>query len=231
MKKEKTVIAALVSSVMLLHVPAVKAGGGMVGAATEWTQLANNAELLGIYMEQVTAVQTALQQYQNMVQHTVGLTQQMWPSALVQISDLIDTISAVDSAANASVSAIQQFAQQYNNIQTLTHAQAIQRWRTGLQNQVAQSLNASGLNAARMRDSQSALAQIQAASQTAQGRMQVLQAGNQISGLLVNEIQGLHTTIIAAEQVQSNYVATKVRQDEEADRAFQEFMRDTGRRF
>ena len=232
MKKMKTLVAVLATSVMMLHVPVAKAGGGaMAGMASEWTQLANNVELIALYGEQVAAVQQAIQQYQNMVLHTQGLSQQMWPSVLVQMGDLIDTISAVDSAANASANAIQDFAQQYRHIESLTSAQAIQRWRTGLQNQIAQSLRTSGVNAARMRDSQSALAQIQAASQTAQGRMQVMQAGNQIAGLLVNEIQSLHTTVVAAEQVQSNYIATKVRQEEEADRAFREFMRDTGRRF
>ena len=84
----------------------------MTGMASEWTQLANNVELIALYGEQVAAVQQAIQQYQNMVLHTQGLSQQMWPSVLVQMGDLIDTISAVDSAANASANAIQDFAQQ-----------------------------------------------------------------------------------------------------------------------
>lgn len=224
------IFAILMAAMLAIHTPA-KAGGGMTGGATEWTQLANNVELIGIYSEQVAAVQQQIQQYQNMVQNTLGLSQQMWPSALVQISDLVDTIRSVDGAANASANALQDFARQYQHIESMTAAQAIQRWRTGVQQQIAQSLRTSGIAADSMRDNQAVLAQIQAASQTAQGRMQVLQAGNQISGLMVNEIQSLHMTTIAAQQAQSNYLATQVREREESDAAFREFFRDTGRRF
>jgi len=216
---------------MAFTAPAKAGGGAAGGGATEWTQLANNAELIGIYVEQIEGVRQKVLQYQNMVQNTRGLSQQMWPSALVQISDLIDTISAVDSAANSSAHALQDFARQYHHTESMTNAQAIQRWRTGVQNQIAQSLRTAGINANQIRDNQSALAQIQAASQSAQGRMQVMQAGNQISGLMVNEIQSLHMTTIAAQQAQQNFLATEVREREEADEAFNEFLRDTGRRF
>lgn len=223
-------VAYLAVAVMALSGPA-KAGGGATGGATEWTQLANNVELIGVYTEQVAAVQLKIQQYANMVQNIQSLPQQMWPSAMVHIGDLVDTIAAVDSAANATASALEDFARLYHHVDSLSSAQTIQRWRTGVQNQIAQSLRTSGLNAARMRDNQAALAQIQAASQSAQGRMQVLQAGNQISGLMVNEIQALHMTTIAAQQAKSNFLATEVREREEADAAFREFFRDTGRRF
>lgn len=226
----KKLMAFLAVTMIVLSGPA-RAGGGVMGGATEWTQLANNAELIGIYGEQVAAVQQQIQQTANMIQNTLGLSQQMWPSALVQISDLIDTIAAVDSAANASANALQDFARQYRHIESLTSAQAIQRWRTGVQNQIAQTLRTAGINAAQIRDNQSALAAIQAASQSAQGRMQVLQAGNQIAGLMVNEIQALHMTTIAAQQAQQNFYATEVREREQADEAFREFFRDSGRRF
>jgi len=223
-------IFAILMAAALIHAPA-KAGGGAAGGATEWTQLANNVELIGIYAEQVAGVQQKIQQYQNMVQNTLGLSQQMWPSALVQISDLIDTVRAVDGAANASANALEDFARQYQHIESMTSAQAIERWRTGIKNQIAQSLRTSGIAADSMRDNQTILAQIQAASQTAQGRMQVMQAGNQISGLMVNEIQSLHMTTMAAHQAKANYLATNVRQKEQDEEAFRAFFRDSGRRF
>jgi len=226
----KVFLACVAAATIAFTAPA-KAGGAAGGGSTEWTQLANNAELIGIYVEQIEGVRQKVLQYQNMVQNTAGLSQQMWPSALVQISDLVDTISAVDSAANSSAQALQDFARQYHHTESMTSAQAIQRWRTGVQNQIAQSLRTAGINANQIRDNQSALAQIQAASQSAQGRMQVMQAGNQISGLMVNEIQSLHMTTIAAQQAKQNYLATNVREREEADEAFREFFRDTGRRF
>jgi len=219
-----TAVAAAAAAA-LIFAPHPARAGGAAGMATEITQLANNSELIAIYAENVA-------QFQNMLQNTLSLTTQNWPSLFVQISDFINTIEAIDSAANASANALTKFAQQYEDITSMTFAQAIQKWRTGVKNQIAESLRQAGLNASKMRDSQQALAAIQAASQSAQGRMQVLQAANQISGLMVNEIQNLHSTIIAAEQARQNAEATKIRQQEEIEKLNKNFIKkDSGFRF
>jgi P-type conjugative transfer protein TrbJ len=225
MKAHKTVCAITALAAALSFATSPAQAGGAAGMATEITQLANNAELIAIYAENVA-------QFQNMLQNTLSLTTQNWPSLFVQISDFVNTIEAIDSAANASANALTKFAQQYEDITSMTFAQAIQKWRTGVKNQIAESLRQAGLNASKMRDSQQALAAIQAASQSAQGRMQVLQAANQISGLMVNEIQNLHSTIIAAEQARQNAEATKIRQQEEIEELNKKFMKeDSGFRF
>jgi P-type conjugative transfer protein TrbJ len=110
-------------------------------------------------------------------------------------------------------------------------ASEVQRWRSGFRNQTAEALRQMGLNAARFGNTQQALGQIQAMSQTAVGRMQVLQAANQIAGMTVNEIQSLHGTIMAAEQAQINFKATEVQEREAQEQIQRNFMRDSGRRF
>lgn len=211
--------------------PAKAGGGGGFAGATEFTQLANNVELLAIYVEQVTAVQTMLQQYQNMLRHTQGISAQAWPSIQVQIEHLVSSIGAVDGAANASAGALAQFAAHYRFDPSSNMASEVQRWRSGFRNQTAEALRQMGLNAARFGNTQQALGQIQAMSQTAVGRMQVLQAANQIAGLTVNEIQSLHGTIMAAEQAQLNHLATEVQEREAQEQIQRNFMRDSGRRF
>jgi len=225
----KTAIA--IASCLILAASTAHARGPAVGVATEWTQLANNGQLLSIYAENVAQMQQMLQQYANMVQHTQGLSQQMWPSISVQIGDLVNTIAAVEGAANASMGAIAQFDQHYRFDDALSSREQIQNWRTGFRNQTAAALQAMGANAARFQSTQSALEQVQAMSQSAVGRMQVLQAANQIAGMTVNEIQSLHGTIVAAEQARLNYKATEVREREERERAQRDFMQDPGRRF
>jgi P-type conjugative transfer protein TrbJ len=204
--------------------------GGAAGMATEMTQLANNAELVAIYAENVAQLQQMIQQYTNMLQNTLSLPQQMWSSVLVPISDLIDTIASVDSAANASATALTQFANQYQYNGALGYANEINRWRSGVKNQIAHSLRAAGLNADKIKDRASAMQELMALSQSAQGRMQVLQAGNQIAGLMVNELQSLHTTMIAAEQSRQNYLATEIREKEEQEEAVKRFFTAPGRR-
>jgi len=225
-----TIIAAALSSSLLLSSPA-HAGGGLAGMATEFTQIANNVELVGIYAENVAQLQQLIQQYQNMIQNTLNLPQQLWPPILVQIQDLINTIGAIDSAANATQNALAQFASHYNFNPSAQAAMEVNRWRTGVKNQIAATLRQMGLNANRMKDTQSALAEVMALSQSAQGRMQVLQAGNQIASMMVNEVQNLHSTIMMAEQAQSNYYATKLREKEVEEEAVRKFFTEQSVRF
>lgn len=229
MKKTAITVAIAAALAVTLHVPAH--AGGAAGMATEITQLANNAELIAIYAENVAQVQQMIQQYQNMIQNTLSLPQQWWPSIMVQIHDLVGAIEAVEGAANASINAIANFTSHYNNSGLGVYSDDIKKWRTGVRNQIAEALRQAGLNANAMRSTHQALQQIQTASQSAQGRMQVLQAANQISGLMVNEITSLHQTIIAAEQARLNYMQTEVEEKKAQERAMREFFRDSGRRY
>lgn len=230
MKARITTIAAAVAAALALATAPVRAGGA-AGMATEVTQLANNAELVAIYAENVAQVQQMIQQYQNMLQNTLNLPQQMWPSIFVQIEDLVEAVGAVEGAANASVNALSSFASHYTNSGVGEYIADIKRWRQGVRNQIGEALRQAGLNINNMRSTHQALQQIQAASQSAQGRMQVLQAANQISGLMVNEITSLHQTIVAAEQARLNYMQTEIEEKKRQEDAVQEFFRSGNRRY
>jgi P-type conjugative transfer protein TrbJ len=79
---------------------------------------------------------------------------------------------------------------------------------------------------------QQALQQIQNASQSATGRMQVMQAGNQISGMLVNQLQGLQQTIMTNGQVEMNAIGAKNAQDLQKNQINQSFLNgSTGKGF
>ena len=230
MKARTTTIAACLAAALTLATAPVRAGGA-AGMATEVTQLANNAELVAIYAENVAQVQQMIQQYQNMLQNTLNLPQQMWPSIFVQIEDLVEAVGAVEGAANASVNALSSFASHYTNSGVGEYIADIKRWRQGVRNQIGEALRQAGLNINNMRSTHQALQEIQAKSQSAQGRMQVLQAANQIAGLMVNEITSLHQTIVAAEQARLNYMQTEIEEKKRQEDAVQKFFRSGNRRY
>jgi conjugal transfer/entry exclusion protein len=55
--------------------------------------------------------------------------------------------------------------------------------------------------------------------------MQVMQAGNQISGLMVNQLMDLQATIMSAEQVRLNHVAVQENRLEQDRLRQQKFIR------
>lgn len=205
-------------------------GGGFSGGALEVTQLANNAELVSIYSAEIEQIAQQLQMIQNMVQNTNQIPVQLWSSIEGYLIDLVNAIAGVRGVANASENAMALIEQQFGNGDLMNmHEERVREWNRGVNNQIGVALRNMGLNASQFQTRQQALAQIQAASKTATGRMQVLQAGNQIAGMMVNEIQALHSTIISAEQARLAAVAVEQNRKYQERKALEYFLRTPAR--
>lgn len=226
MSTKKTVIASFAALLFLASAPGRAGGGGGFAGALESTQLMNNAELVSIYASEVEQLAQQLQMYLNMVQNTVNLPIQMWSGIEGQLTSLVNAVASVNGVVNATENAMTAIEQQFGNGNLLdNYEQKLRSWQTGLNNQIGSALSNMGLNANQFQTRQQALAAIQAASQTATGRMQVLQAGNQIAGLMVNELQSLHGTIISAEQARLAALAVQENREAQEREAFSRFMK------
>lgn len=199
---------------------------GVVAGATEFTQIANNIELVSIYSAEIEQVARQLQMVQNMVQNTNQLPIQMWSSVESQLVSLVNAITSVNGVVNATEDALAMTEQQFGKGDLLNNYEnRLRLWNQGVNNQIGTALQNMGMNAGQFRTRQQALSQIQSASQSATGRMQVLQAGNQIAGLMVNEMQSLHGTIISAEQARLNAIAVESNRKYQERQALDKFMR------
>lgn len=217
----RTVAAVLAAVTISAHA----GGGGFTGGALEVTQLANNAELVSVYASEIQQIAQQLQMIENMIRNTNQIPIQMWSSIESNLVSLVDAITSVDGVVNASEDAIAIMQQQYGNMGILTnYSNRLHGWRQGLNGQIGVALRNMGLNASQFQTRQQALAQIQAASQSATGRMQVLQAGNQIAGLMVNELQSLHGTMISAEQARLNAIAIEENRKNQERQALRKFL-------
>lgn len=200
--------------------------GGVVAGATEFTQIMNNIELVSIYSAEIEQVARQLQMVQNMVQNTNQLPIQMWSSVESQLVSLVNAITSVNGVVNATEDALAMTQQQFGNGGILSnHENRLRSWNQGVNNQIGTALQNMGMNAGQFQTRQQALSQIQSASQSATGRMQVLQAGNQIAGLMVNEMQSLHGTIISAEQARLNAIAVEANRQHQERQALDKFLR------
>lgn len=216
-------IAALVA-VLSVVPPSVQASGAVAGA-TEFTQIANNIELVSIYSSEIEQLAQQLQMYTNMVQNTNQLPIQMWSSIENQLAGLVNAITSVNGVVNATENALAVTEQQFGNGDLLNgYENRLRSWNQGVNNQIGTALQNMGMNAGQFQTRQQALSQIQSASQSATGRMQVLQAGNQIAGLMVNEMQSLHGTIISAEQARLNAIAVEANRENQKRQALRKFL-------
>ena len=183
MKPKKLLSSAAVAAAFALaSIPSAHAGGGGFVGAMEATQWLNNAELVNVYSSNLEQLQQQIQMYQNMYQNTLGIPIQAWSSIAARLTSLVSTIQNTQGIVNATVNSITDMQTTYGNGNLLSNQQQnLVNWNKGLNNQIGAALQQLGLNANNFSTTQSALQQIQLASQTAAGRLQAIQAGNQIA--------------------------------------------------
>lgn len=204
------------------------AGGGMTGGSTEWTQLANNVELgsimgqeasqsvtqANILAQEIVAVQTQLSQLAELYKHGVPIS--AWPTvqnSLTQLADITGRAQGVSYTTGNSLASIESH---YGNGTAISgYGQRLTDWNTTTRSQVSSALDQFGVNHNAANSRSQALATIQNSSRTATSRLAALQAGNEISGMMVHQIQDLQGTIHAAETVKMNEIARQNAKEEQ----------------
>ncbi|MGO9443745.1 MAG: P-type conjugative transfer protein TrbJ [Thiobacillaceae bacterium] len=210
------ILAALLASYPIA--PAFAGGGGFNPlGATLPEQIVQEGTLINQLTQTITQTSQQLQMLMNQIKNLQSLPTQLWPNIGSQLSQLINIAGQAQGLTYASMNTASQVQMQYGNTSTLlpNYTQKLQQWTTNLNSQVATILQQYGLEANNFGSEQSALQAVQTASQSAVGRMQVLQAGNQISGMMVNELQLLRGDILSGNQVMMNALANKANQEQQ----------------
>jgi P-type conjugative transfer protein TrbJ len=209
MKTKKYVLAVLFAATVMG--PAYASGAGAIAGATLPEQIVQELTLVEQYAKQAEQLLQQIQMVKNQLLNLQNLPDQMWSSVaglLQQEVQLVGNAKGLSYAAQNTVAAVQQ---QFGNPSAplANYSNQLQSWTSNLDQQIASTLQQYQLNSQNFQTTQAALSAIQAASQSATGRMQVLQAGNQIAGLMVNQLQSLQSDIQAGNQVMLNALAAE----------------------
>ena len=208
--------AILLLSLVVFSPVIVAGGGGMssFAGATLPEQLIQEATAVNQLTEAMTQSAQQIQMVMNQVKNLQGLPLQMWPNISSLISNLVAIAGKAQGLTYASMNTSAQVNAQYGNtnVPLQNYRQNLQQWTANLNSQTATILQQYGLEANNFTNEQTALQAVQDAGQSAVGRMQVLQAGNQISGMMVNQLQLLRGDILSGNQVMMNAVANHANQ-------------------
>lgn len=193
---------------LLLAISTARAGGGMIGGATEITQLLNHAELVSSVAQQAQMVEqnvqaqiTRLQQYVTMVQNLKQVPTSMIDQTIgpyrAQISNfqsLSAAITQLQQAANATSGLFGRSLSEMNTtgmspVQWLSAYTSLASTRGGIyQQQLTQDMQNLDALATRAQN----LQQIQSQIPNVAGTVQGLQMLNQQSSVLAGEMVDLH---------------------------------------
>lgn len=201
---KKTIIAAIIASTIAIQAPVASAADATLGY-----QIVQQGTLIEQYSTQARQLQQQIAMLQDAYRNSTGLPIQAWGSAQNYINELTGILSQAEGLSYGSTDVLQQVQQTYGDGSLLPdYPQRIEQWNKNIMSQVSSVLRVYNAQVNTSLDTQNKLNTIMNASQTAQGRMQVLQASNQIASIAVNELQNLQTIVMAGNQAQLNYMAT-----------------------
>jgi len=220
---------AVVLSVLLFISAPANAGGAVtavVGGATLPEQLVQSFTLADQLVKQATMVQQQLQLLQNQARNLQNLPTSFWPNVSSQLTQLIQINRQARGLSYGMTDVTATMREQYGERgQTLTGVeQRYKDWNDNSNSQLASTLQSYGYQADNFASEQDALAQVQAASQSATGRMQALQAGNQIAAMQVNQTQLLRSAVMQGNQAMLNVAGNQANKEQQDRNVVNEWM-------
>lgn len=213
MMTRRSNLLAAVALAAALAVPSVAlAGGGGLGIlnATLPEQILQEVTAMEQLGKQAEEVSNQLRQIDYMARNLQSLPQNMWSQTYGDLNQLTNIVSQANGLSYAMQNVDSEFQSKYPSYSpSENYDQQFQQWNQTTSNSIAGALQAQGLNAQNFATQQAALQQIEAASQSATGRMQVLQAGNQIASMEVTQLQQLQQIQSADSDAQLAWIKQK----------------------
>jgi type IV secretion system protein TrbJ len=179
-----------------------------VNCATMWTQLLQYAKEAQAMATQLQQYQTQLQQYANMVTNTAALPQEVWgtvQSDIMQVQALSNAASLLSGNSGSMVSRLQSASAYANQASSLGNvAGQFSTWQQTIGNNLSTMGRTLGLQQSQQQNQAAIIQILQRHSQSAQGQMQAIQAGNELAGANAAQLVQIQATLTATAQMQAS---------------------------
>lgn len=189
--------------------------------STFYQQMFEYAEAVNTALNTAQQLSTQIQQYQNMITHGVGLPDSMVGSVAADLQSVVNIynrsqalgrqIQNIDDAFNTQFpgfdSYLRWMAASAKAPASSTMPDRYEKWAEQGRDNVKSALAAANLNTSSFESEDAQLVRMVARSQSAVGRMQAIQAGNEIAAQNVQQLQKLRDLVGTQINMQGNYMA------------------------
>jgi P-type conjugative transfer protein TrbJ len=209
----RKVLIATVITFSLATPPTPSLASGAITGATEMTQLLNNGELVSLVgqsteqinnqITQITQlseqIQNQLKIYQNMLQNTAQLPNQVWGQVegdLNQLRTIVNQGQGIAFSMGNADDLLRQRFKSYADLKTdlpdsASFSSTYQTWSDTNRDTIASTLKAASLTADQFDSEEDTMNQLRSMSQSVDGQMKALQVGHQIAAQQVAQMQKL----------------------------------------
>lgn len=201
--------------------------------STFYQQMFEYAEQVNTALNTAEQLQTQIQQYQNLVTQGTGLPDSMSGSIASDLKSVVNIynrsqalgrqIQNMDSQFNTAFPGFDSYLNQAANSAEVPAQDRYQKWSQQGRDNVITAMEAANLNTSTFEPEDAQLARMVARSQSAVGRMQAIQAGNEIASQNVQQLQKLRDLMATQINMQGNYMAQQGDRQAVSEAAEQQF--------
>ncbi len=245
--RERRLAAAAVVLMVLLAGATPVCAGGVTGQATEFTQIANNSELISLVgksAEQVNnqitqinqlaeQIQNQLHIYENMLQNTAQLPEHIWgqvendlkqlQSIAAQGQGIAFSMGNVDDVLGQRFQSFADFKTSLPNNESFSST--YQNWSTTNRDTIAGTLKAANLTAEQFSSEESTMSSLRSMSESADGQMKALQVGHEIAAQEVGQLQKLRGLVASQMTMMGTWYQSEQTQKDLAQARREEFFK------
>ncbi len=238
------------SAAVLAFVSVSSANAGTAtGAATEWTQLLNNGELVSLVgqsgeqiQNQITQItqlaeqiQNQLNIYKNMLQNTAQLPNHVWGEVegdLNQLTNVVKQAQGISFSMGNADDVLKQRFKSYADLKTnLPNGESFsttyQNWSDTNRDTIAGTLSAARLTADQFDSEESTMSQLRSMSESADGQMKALQVGHEIAAQQVAQMQKLRGLVSQQMTMMGTWLQTEQTDKDLAQARREQFFKST----
>jgi P-type conjugative transfer protein TrbJ len=199
---------------------------GWIDGATLPEQIVQELTMIESLASEVQTEAHALANLQSAFSGAGGLLPWNDPAIKQALGSLVKTIAQAQGVSYTFQNVAQNVADTFGDPgkQITNLSQQVANWTADTNSQIAAVLQQYQLDAKDFETQQDALATIQQKSQSASGAMDLMQAGNQISGMMVTQIQKLQSDIQAGNQLIANRIGQQANQEAHNDDAMKRWL-------
>ncbi|RWX93069.1 MULTISPECIES: P-type conjugative transfer protein TrbJ [Gammaproteobacteria] len=201
--------------------------------STFYQQMYEYAEAVNTQLNTAQQLQRQIQQYQNMVTQGLSLPNSMFGSIAADLQSVVNIytksqalgrqIQNMDSQFNTQFPGFESYLNQAANSAAVPARDRYQKWSEQGRDNVKTAMEAANLNTGTFESEDAQLARMVSRSQSAAGRMQAIQAGNEIASQNVQQLQKLRDLVATQINMQGNYMAQQGDRTAASEAAEQQF--------
>jgi P-type conjugative transfer protein TrbJ len=224
-RRQMAVAVSVVLTGMLIRVTPAPAGV-LANVATESTQLLNYAQLLAHYIRQGEQLTQEIRQLEEMVRNGKALPNQIFGSVIADLNQLAAIVQGGRALAYSMANLDSEFRSRFPGYGYTagTYYQNYRVWSQTTLDTTLSTLRAAGLQGQQLQSEQSVLAALRTMAMSADGRMQAIEVGNQISEQTVEQLMKLRQLMLVDLQSKQAFQAAQIQNEARGHAATEQFF-------